>query len=145
MVGERVSTPYDDIVVLREDGCRRVCALASVWADVDDILQTHVKPRGQINKLFDRWCADHRLTKEQFAHEGTRPASNGKRYGVYAFKPFQLRCYGVRLQLDGYICFVITECDLKKRDKANAAKLDSAAEKAAEIEGRAKHGGGGRG
>lgn len=147
MVSDRLPSPYDDIVILRDDGCRRVCAVDVVWEAVEDILRTreNQKTRGQLERLFVRWCAGHKMTKEQFLHEDTRRASNGKSYGLYVFKPFQLRCYGVRLTIDNSICFVITEHDLKKRIKASQAKLNAAAEKAAEIEGRAKHGGGGRG
>lgn len=120
----------------------QVVALASVLEGVLDVFSDSAKEEGQMRRRWARWASGQHMSQEQFVLEDKYSVGPGKTIAIYAFKAFQLRCYGAMMPIKGHKTFVITEWDKKKRDRANKVKLQNAADVAAQIGSRADQRGG---
>lgn len=75
------------------------------------------------------------LSDKMFKKLGDFKDGSGNTVGVFEFKCYQVRIYGVIRQFRGKRAFVGTACDLKKKqDKADQSMIRRAAEQAGKVE-----------
>jgi hypothetical protein len=95
-----------------------------------------VKRVVHLERYFSRFCENgpESMAPEQFKREGAFKAGHAK-VAVWEFKAWQFRIYGATLTVTGRVCFVGVKYDpSKKRNKADAVLLKSAAEAIASLD-----------
>ncbi len=97
-----------------------------------------MKRERHLRRYFQEFCDQKlpRLSNEKFKKEGN--FSGGRpniEVAIWTFKSWQLRLYGSTITVANERCFVGVEIDLlKKQNKANRQKLESAALKIAALQ-----------
>lgn len=75
------------------------------------------------------------LTEKMFKKLGNTKDGGGSAVGVFEFKNYQVRIYGVVRQYRGKRAFIGTACDLKKKkQKADPAVIKRAAEQSGKVQ-----------
>lgn len=93
------------------------------------------KSAAQLPRYFERFANGQRLGNEMFKSLGRVKTPGGNEVNVYEFKSYQFRIYGVIREINKVKAFVGTACDPKKQqNKADAATIKRAAERAKEID-----------
>lgn len=90
-----------------------------------------------LRRYFERFAnaGPQALSEKMFKKLGDFKDGRGNTVGVFEFKCYQVRIYGVIRQLRGKRAFVGTACDLKKKqDKADQSMIRRAAEQAGKVE-----------
>lgn len=78
---------------------------------------------------MEKYADGHDLPPTMFRFESREPRGDGKEVGVFAFKAYHVRVYGVLVPDGEKSAFVCSEIDTaKKQDKADQAKLTRAAQ-----------------
>lgn len=115
-------------MVACEKTARKILVPVDMWDEVLRLCKSNPKEQ-IIHKAMERWCDCHHLPAERYKAEGSFPSGSVEvgNVKVWAFKAFQLRLYGVDWNDEGKRTFVVTEMDVKKRNKANKDKLKQAA------------------
>ncbi len=98
-----------------------------------------LKRRTHLERYFHEFAENddyhRRLSDQKFKKEGNFPDGNGGKVAIWTFKGWQWRVYGAILRVTGRRCFVGVEVDPdKKQDRANQAKLKSAAKTIAKLD-----------
>lgn len=89
------------------------------------------KERGRVERAMKNYAAGRKLPREQFRFESREKVGDerGTTVGVWTFKGWQIRVYGIELRWGATNYFVCSEIDTdKKRDKADPACLRRAAQ-----------------
>lgn len=97
-----------------------------------------VKRKTHLGRYFRIFCDEKHhfrfLNDEKFKKEINFTTSNGVAVAVWTFKAWQWRVYGAVFEVEGKRCFVGVEVDPnKKQNRADRAKLKSAAEAVAAL------------
>ena len=92
--------------------------------------KVEAEARSKLEAVMRAWCrfgpTDMPTTKFRF--EG-RARKNGKSIRIDAFKAWQVRFYGMTIEVNGKQVFLVSEVDLaKKQDDAKKTKVDNAYE-----------------
>jgi hypothetical protein len=96
------------------------------------------KRRTHLQRYFREFC-DHddylrRLSDQKFKKEGNFSDGLGGTVAIYTIKAWQWRVYGTVMTVGGRRCFVGVVVDpTKKQDRADRAKLTSAAKMIAQL------------
>ena len=98
--------------------------------------KANIDGRKQVMATLNLWCryGPNNLPEKKFKFQDhIKRGDNSVR--LEAFKGWQIRIYGVTMDIGGKTIFVVTACDpSKKRDAADRELLEIAGHKAIEIE-----------
>lgn len=106
--------------------------------DTENKDELSVKRKTHLERYFREFCDNddygRRLNDEKFKKEGNFRDGRGSQVAIYAFKAWKWRMYGALMTVAQRRCFVgVTVDPEKKRNKADRAKLESAAKAIAEL------------
>ena len=105
---------------------------AQYMQDTENNDELSVKRKTHLERYFREFCDNddygRRLSDEKFKKEGNFRDGMGAQVAIYAFKAWKWRVYGAVMTVEHRRCFVGVVVDPeKKRNKADRAKLESAA------------------
>ena len=112
-----------DLVMVQDDGCRRVGFLPDAHVD---FLAIEERQRKKLERHFRNYgVPGTSMTREHFNSEGRHSIGDvrGKSVHVCVFKAFQDRVYGVVTDVHGVETFVGVKVARKKTDRADQALL----------------------
>lgn len=128
----RVATGEHADVWLFGEAWHGYSSLAQAKGD-QDALRASVNLPTYFQRFADK--GQSALTDKMFKKLGNSKDGNGNTVGVFEFKNYQVRIYGVIRQYRGKRAFIGTACDLKKKQqKADPAVIKRAAEQSGKVE-----------
>lgn len=115
------------------EGCLTVvagvsCEVVMVPKVADFFECVDARPRASLLRYMRELSSGRRdFPVTQFNHEGFHRIGNGSIVAVWALKSSQIRLYGCYTTVAGQSVFICTECDTKKKNRADPAILGRAA------------------